>query len=333
MRITRRGLGAASLGGIGVAAGRPVAAQPAAPPADGAWPSRPVTLLIPWGAGGSTDAFGRILAQHLQQILGQPFPVDNRVGANGTIGMAVAARAKPDGYTMVLSPNSTYAIAPLIYQTPYDAERAFTGVGLLASMPIFLMVNRDFPAKTLAEFVGQAKRPGTRLTYANPGVGATTHLAIEWFLQLSGAPVLEVGYRGGAPAIQAVLQNEASLVAMPASAVLPHLQSGDLRALAVTTAERTTLAPEVPTMRELGFADYEVVEHLALLAPAGTPPEVLRRLNQAARLALTGPEFRDRFASLAVTPTVGTPEEWLAYLAAETAKWRALVQARNIRVQ
>lgn len=236
-------------------------------------------------------------------------------------------------YTVILSPNSTYAIAPLIYQTPYDAERAFVGVGLLASMPIFLMVNRTFPARTLPEFVEQAGRPGARLTYANAGVGATTHLAIEWFLQLSGAPVLEVGYRGGAPAIQAVLANEASMVAMPASAVLPHLQSGDLRALAVTTAQRTPLAAEVPTMRELGFAGYEVVEHLALLAPAGTPPEILRRLNEASRVALTAPEFRDRFASLAVAPTVGTPEEWPAHLAAETATWRELVRARNIRVQ
>lgn len=324
--ITRRGLGG-GLAGLGLLAAAGAATQEAP------WPNRPVTLLIPWGAGGSTDAFGRILAQHLQQILGQPFPVDNRVGANGTIGMAVAARARPDGYTVILSPNSTYAIAPLIYQTPYDAERAFVGVGLLASMPIFLMVNRTFPARTLPEFVEQAGRPGARLTYANAGVGATTHLAIEWFLQLSGAPVLEVGYRGGAPAIQAVLANEASMVAMPASAVLPHLQSGDLRALAVTTAQRTPLAAEVPTMRELGFAGYEVVEHLALLAPAGTPPEILRRLNEASRVALTAPEFRDRFASLAVTPAVGTPEEWPAYLAAETATWRELVRARNIRVQ
>ena len=324
--ITRRGLGG-GLAGLGLLAAAGAATQEAP------WPNRPVTLLIPWGAGGSTDAFGRILAQHLQQILGQPFPVDNRVGANGTIGMAVAARARPDGYTVILSPNSTYAIAPLIYQTPYDAERAFVGVGLLASMPIFLMVHRTFPARTLPEFVEQAGRPGTRLTYANPGVGATTHLAIEWFLQLSGAPVLEVGYRGGAPAIQAVLANEASMVAMPASAVLPYLQSGDLRALAVTTAQRTPLAPDVPTFQELGFAGYEVVEHLALLAPAGTPPAILRRLNEASRVALTASEFRDRFASLAVTPTVGTPEEWPAYLAAETAKWRELVRERNIRVQ
>ena len=324
--ITRRSLGG-GLTGLGLFAASGAAAQ------YGPWPSRPVTLLIPWGAGGSTDAFGRILAQHLQAILGQPFPVDNRVGANGTIGMAVAARAKPDGYTVVLSPNSTYAIAPLLYQTPYDAERAFVGVGLLASMPIFVMVNRDFPARTLAELVEQAKRPGARLTYANPGVGATTHLAIEWFLQLSGAPIEEVGYRGGAPAIQAVLQKEATVVAMPASAVLPYLQSGDLRALAVTTARRTPLAPEVPTFQELGYPDYEVVEHLAMLAPAGTPPEILRRLNAACRTALTAPEFRERFASLAVTPTVGTPEEWPAYLAAETAKWRELVKARNIRVQ
>jgi tripartite-type tricarboxylate transporter receptor subunit TctC len=335
-RRMARGLAGLGLLAAGIGTGtRPAGAQtnPGGAPAAEPWPARPVTLLIPWGAGGSTDAFGRILSAHLQQVLGQPFPVENRVGANGTIGMAVAARARPDGYTVVVAPNSTYAIAPLIYQTQYDAERAFTGVGLLASMPIFALVNRDFPARTLEEFVAQAKRPGTRLTYANPGVGATTHLAIEWFLQLSGAPVEEVGYRGGAPAIQAVLAKEASMVLMPASAVLGHMQSGDLRALAVTTAQRSPLAPEVPTFRELGFPDYEVVEHLAMLAPAGTPAPIIRRLNEACRTALTGPEYRDRFASLAVTPTVGTPEEWPAYLAAETAKWRELVRARNIRVQ
>jgi tripartite-type tricarboxylate transporter receptor subunit TctC len=336
MRITRRHLGQGLVGaGLLGASGRPALAQGTAPAgaAAEAYPARPVTMLIPWGAGGSTDAFGRILAAHLQQVLGQPFPVDNRVGANGTIGMAVAARARPDGYTVIVSPNSTYAIAPLIYQTPYDAERAFQGVGLLASMPIFAMVNRNFPARTLEEFVAAAKRPGARLTYANPGVGATTHLAIEWFLQMSGAPVEEVGYRGGAPAIQAVLQNEASMVLMPASAVLGYINAGDLRALAVTTKERTPLAPTVPTFQELGYQGYEVVEHLAMLVPAGTPDPIIRRLNDACRTALTAPEFREKFASLAVTPTVGTPEEWGPYLAAETAKWRELVKARNIKVQ
>jgi tripartite-type tricarboxylate transporter receptor subunit TctC len=334
MRITRRRLGDGLAGlGLSAAAGRRAAAQTASSGAAEPYPARPVTLLIPWGAGGSTDAFGRILSAHLQQVLGQPFPVDNRVGANGTIGMAVGARARPDGYTVIVAPNSTYAIAPLIYQTPYDAERAFAGVGLLASMPIFAMVNRNFPARSLEEFVAEAKRPGARLTYANPGVGATTHLAIEWFLQMSGAPVMEVGYRGGAPAIQAVLQNEASMVLMPASAVLGYINAGDLRALAVTTKERTALAPDVPSFEELGYRGYEVVEHLAMLVPAGTPEPILRRLNEACRTALTSPEYRERFASLAVTPTVGTPEEWPAYLAAETAKWREIVKARGIKVQ
>ncbi|MBK1659519.1 Bug family tripartite tricarboxylate transporter substrate binding protein [Paracraurococcus ruber] len=330
MRRTRREFGRQAAG-LGLLAG--LGPATALAQAEAPWPNRPITMLVPWGAGGSTDAFARILAGHLQPILGQPVPVENRVGANGTIGMAAAARARPDGYTVVVAPNSTYAIAPLIYQVPYDAERAFTGVGLLAAMPIFACVHRDFPARTLAEFVALAKQPGRRETYANPGIGATTHLAAEWFLQLSGAPVMEVGYRGGAPAIQAVLAREASLVLMPASAVLPMMQAGDLRALAVTTAQRSPLAPEVPTFRELGFDGYEVVEHLAMLAPAGTPPAILRRLNAACAQALTAADTRDRYASLAVTPIVEPPEAFPAYLEKETAKWRALVKARDIKVQ
>jgi tripartite-type tricarboxylate transporter receptor subunit TctC len=326
--LTRRGLAAATFGLVG---GSAALARPAL--AQGAFPARPVTVVVPWAAGGSTDAFARVLAARLSSDLGQAFVVDNRTGANGTIGMASAARARPDGYTVVVAPNSTYAIAPLLYQVPYDKENGFTGIGLLASMPFFALVPRNSPARTLAEYIAMAKRPGHKEVYANPGIGSTSHMGAEMFLQAAGLEVGDVGYRGGGPAIQGLLTGEAGLLFMPSSAVLSFMQSGDMRALAVTTKERSPLAPEVPTFAESGFPGYEVVEHVGMLAPAGTPPEVIAKLNGACRAALHAPDMQEKLTSLAITPTVQPVEAWPAYLTAEMAKWAEVVRTRNIRVQ
>jgi tripartite-type tricarboxylate transporter receptor subunit TctC len=299
----------------------------------GNWPERPVTVVVPWPAGGPTDAFARLLSQRLSSDLGRPFVVDNRGGANGTIGMAGAARARPDGYTVVIAPNSTYAVAPHLYQVPYEQERAFVGVGLLVSSPIFMLVPRNSPVTTVADYVAVAKRPGSRLTYANAGVGATTHLATEMLLRAAEIEVTEVGYRGGGPAVQAVLAGEAGMLFQPAAAVMSFIQSGEFRALAATTRERSPLAPDVPTFVELGFPGFEVVEHVAMLAPAGTPEPVLQRLNAACVAALRAPDMQPRLQQMAVTPEAQPLEAWPAYFRAESDKWRDFVRARNIRVQ
>ncbi|HYZ31851.1 MAG TPA: tripartite tricarboxylate transporter substrate binding protein [Crenalkalicoccus sp.] len=324
--LTRRAFAASSLAFAAAPAAR---AQSTA----GTWPDRPVTVVVPWPAGGPTDAFARLLSQRLSADLGRPFVVDNRGGANGTIGMGSAARARPDGYTVVIAPNSTYAVAPHLYQLPYDANRAFTGVGLLVSSPLFMLVPRSSPVSSVAEYVALAKRPGSRLTYANAGVGATSHLATEMLLQAAGIEVTEVGYRGGGPAIQAVLAGEAGMLFMPAAAVMSFIQSGDLRALAATTRERSELAPEVPSFVELGFTDFEVVEHVAMLAPAGTPEPILRRLNAACAATLRAPEMQPRLQAMAVTPEAQALEAWPAYFRAESDKWRDFVRARDIRIQ
>lgn len=322
--ITRRALGAA-------AAALPLA--PLAARAQDAWPSRPVTLVVPWAAGGSTDAVARILAARLSADTGRGFVVDNRTGANGTIGFQHVARARADGYTLLVSTVSTYAMAPHLYTLPYDNARDFVGIGLLASMPIFMVVRRDFPARTLADFVEMARRPNHGIVYANSGVGSSTHLATELFLQAAGLSLQDVVYRGGAPAIQGVLAGEAPMIFQAASAIIPLMQSGELRALGVTTRERSPLAPDVPTFREQGFPEFEVVEHIALQAPAGLPEPIIRRAHALAKAAMEAPETRDRLAALAVTPTVGSPDEWPAYFAAENAKWRDVIRARNIRIQ
>lgn len=298
-----------------------------------AWPSRPVTLVVPWAAGGSTDAVARILAQRLSQDTGRSFVVDNRTGANGTIGFNSVARARPDGTTLLVSTVSTYAMAPWLYQLPYDNERDLVGIGLLAAMPIIMVVNKDFPARTLAEFVAMARQPGHRITYANSGIGSSTHLATELFLQEAGLTIPDIGYRGGGPAVQGVIANETPMVFQAASGILPHIQAGTLRALGVASRERSPLAPEIPTFAEQGFPGVVVEEHIALQGPAGLPPEIIRRAIEVARAAMEAEETRQRLATLAVVPMVGSPEAWPPYFAAENAKWRDMIRARNIRVQ
>jgi tripartite-type tricarboxylate transporter receptor subunit TctC len=325
--IGRRRFLSASLGAAAAAAAAGRAA------AQGDYPSRPVTLVVPWAAGGSTDAVARILAARLSSDVGRPFVVDNRTGANGTIGFASVARARPDGYTLLVGTVSTYAMAPHLYQLPYDNARAFAGIGLIAAMPIILVVPKASPARTLAEFIDLAKKPGGKMAYANSGSGSSTHLATELFLQSAGIDMPDVGYRGGAPAVQGTLTGEAQMVMQAASGLIPLMQSGDLRALAISSRERSPIAPEVPTFREQGFPEYEVLEHIALLAPAGTPDAIVRRVSAAARAAMEAPDTRERLAALGVTPDVRPPEDWPAYFEAENAKWREVIRARNIRVQ
>jgi tripartite-type tricarboxylate transporter receptor subunit TctC len=323
MRIPRRGLAAAPFALLAPRLGR----------AQEAWPGRPVTLVVPWAAGGSTDAVARILAQRLSQDTGRSFVVDNRTGANGTIGFNSVARARPDGTTLLVSTVSTYAMAPWLYQLPYDNLRDFTGIGLIASMPIIMVVNRDFRARTLAEFVEMARRPNHGLTYANSGTGSSTHLATELFLGEARLDMPDIGYRGGAPAVQAVIAGETPMVFQAASGILPHIGAGTLRALAVASAERSPLAPDIPTFAEQGFRGVEVEEHIALQGPAGLPPEIIGRAHALVKAAMEARETRERLATLAVVPTVGRTEDWPAYFERENAKWREVIRARNIRVQ
>lgn len=328
--FTRRALGRATLALSlpSLAAPRPAAAQESA-----SFPAHAVTMVVPWAAGGSTDAVARILAARLTQDTGRSFVIDNRAGANGTIGFSSVARARPDGYTLLVGTISTYAMAPHLYSLPYDHEQAFAGIGLIAAQPMILVVPKTSPARSLAEFVALARQPGSTMTYANSGTGSSTHLATELFLQAAGLRLGDVGYRSGAQAVQGTLQGEVSMVIQAASGLLPLIQAGELRPLAISSAGRSAVAPEIPTFREQGFPDYEAVEHIALLAPAGTPPEIVSRLHALTRAAMTAPETRERLAALAVTPETQTPAEWPAYHAAENAKWRAVIRSRNITVQ
>lgn len=327
MRTTRRHLLA------GIAALPALAATGAAHAQDGDWPSRPVSVIVPWPPGGPTDVFSRVLAQRLSDDLGRPFVVENRGGAAGTIGMAAAARARPDGYTLVITPNSTFAIAQHLYPVQYDQERDFVGVGLLVSSPLFILVRGDSPFRTLQDYLAAARQPNHRMTHAISGVGATSQLAIEMMKQMANVEIQDVAYRGGGPALQAVLSGETGMLAMPAAAAMPQIQSGALRPLAATTRARTPFAPDVPTFEELGFAGFEVVEHVAMLAPAGMPVPLLRRINAATTAALRAPDMQERWRSMALTVEAQPLDAWPAYFRTESDKWRDFIRARGIRVQ
>jgi tripartite-type tricarboxylate transporter receptor subunit TctC len=322
--FTRRTLG---LGAMALGLAAPARAQSAS------WPTRPVNIVVPWPAGGPTDVFSRVIAQRLGQDLGRPFVVDNRGGAAGTIGMAAAARARPDGYTLVITPNSTFAVAQHLYPVAYDQERDFVGVGLLVSSPLFILVPAAAPYRTLADYLAAARQPNHRMTHAISGVGATSQLAIEMMKQMANVEIQDVAYRGGGPALQSVLAGETGMLAMPAAAAMPLIQAGQLRALAATTKDRSPFAPDVPTFQELGFAGFEVVEHVAMLAPAGTPEALLRAINAAAAAALRAPDMQARWQSMALTVEAQALDAWPAYFRAESDKWRDFVRARNIRVQ
>jgi tripartite-type tricarboxylate transporter receptor subunit TctC len=315
------------LGALGAA----LAASPALAQED--YPSRPVTVVVPFGAGGSTDAYTRLVMQRIGQDLGRSFAVDNRFGASGTIGAASVARARPDGYTLLLTTISSYAMAPNLMQVPYDNERAFASAGMVASMPMVMVVGRNHPARTIQQYVEIAKRNPGREVFGNPGTGSSGHLAAELFFQEAKIEVNDVAYRGTPAAIQAVITGEAGMLFVPSSAIMGFVASGELRALGVCSAQRAALLPDAQTFVEAGFPAVLVREDLALLAPAGTPDAILERLNRAVAAASAAPEVRERLTALGVEPNIRPRAEWPEYLRFEVARWGELIRARNIRIQ
>ena len=298
------------------------------------WPSRPITLIVPFGAGGGTDILARLLAQHMASALGQPIPIENRAGATGTIGMAQLARARPDGYTIAIAPNGTYAMATALYdRLPYDIERAFAPIGMLATTPIFLCVHPSAPWQTLGELIAAAKAAPGSITYASAGAGSTSHIFVELLLETSGAQMLHVPYRSAAQTAQAVMQRETAMSMVDASVCLPFIRSGELRALAITAPQRSSQAPDVPTVAESGVPGYRASVDFGLFAPAGTPQPILDRLATEARAVLQLPEMKPRLESLAMEPVGGTPAEFAANQAEETRRWADLIRRRGIRLQ
>ncbi|MBY0335311.1 MAG: tripartite tricarboxylate transporter substrate binding protein [Acetobacteraceae bacterium] len=297
-----------------------------------AWPARPVTLVVPWAPGGSTDTLARILAQRVAADVGQPILVDNRPGASGTVGHLSVARARPDGYTLLIGTNSTYAMAPhLLDSIPYDNERGFTPLGLLAYTPQYLCVHPALPARDVAGLLAHARANPGRLSYSSSGAGSSAHLAVELFNAMAGIDMLHVPYRGGAPALQALIANEVQFSAVDAVSALQPMRAGAVRAVAVSSRERQPTAPDVPTVRESGLPEFECSTDFALFAPPELPALLVARIHGAFAAALRAPEVRERLDTLAILPVAGAPGDFAAYQRRESEKWGGIIRARNIR--
>jgi tripartite-type tricarboxylate transporter receptor subunit TctC len=297
---------------------------------EASFPTRPVTFVVPWAAGGSTDTLARVLAQAMAADLGQPIMVENRAGASGTVGHAHVARSRPDGYTVLLATNSTYAIAPHLMPLPYDNRAAFAGVSLVARSAQALCVHPSIPARTIEEFLAHLRaRPGS-LSFSTAGIGATSHLATEMFMAMTGTRLLHVPYRGGGPSAQGLVAGEVAMSFVDLVTALPFRNAGQLRALGVGTAQRAELAPDLPTLAESGVPGFESSTDCAMLLPTGTPEAVRRRIAASLGRALADAETRRRIVAMGIDPVGSSAAEFAAYWPREIDKWGEIVRSRNI---
>ena len=296
------------------------------------FPNRTVTLVIPFAAGGSTDLVGRLIAERMTQELGQTVVVENKGGAGGNLGASQVAKATPDGYTMLMGTVATHSINPALYKKmPYDPVTSFAPISLLAIVPNVLVVTPSFPAKTTEELIALLKKDPGKYSYASSGNGTPLHLSGEMFKSMAGVDMQHIPYQGAGPALIDVLSGQVPIMFdnLPSSSA--HIKSGKLRALGVTTAKRATSFPDIPAIAE-AIPGYETYTWNALFAPAGTPPEVIAKLNAAANKALKDPKVQARLADFSATPVGSTPEELGTHVKNELAKWAPIVKASGAQL-
>jgi tripartite-type tricarboxylate transporter receptor subunit TctC len=295
------------------------------------WPARPIRLVVPFAAGTTTDLFGRAIAAHLSQVLGQGVVVENRSGAGGNIAVAAAARDRPDGYTVVLGTSGTHGVNASLYRDPgFDPVRDFTPVVPFVTAPVVLAVRPELGARDFAALVDLAKRRGRPLTFASAGNGTTGHLSQALLDLRAGVQTVHVPYRSGAQAVTDLLSGQVDAMFYHFLPLMPHVQDGRLAVLGVTAPRRTANLPEVPTMLELGLRDFVVEGWWALYLPAGAPREVVDRLNAATNAWLRSAEAREALRTQGVEALGGTPEDLAARTAAEVAKWREVIREARI---
>ena len=296
------------------------------------WPTRPIRFIVPFAPGGGGDVVGRIIGQRMSEQLGKPLVIDNRAGGGGTLGCELAAKAAPDGYTLLLGNVGPIAVGPALYpKLAYNPVRDFAPVTMIASFPNLLVANPGLPFKTVPELVAYAKsRPGT-LNFASAGAGTSTHLAGELFKSVAGIDVVHVPYKGGAAAMTDIIAGQVAYYfgTMPSS--MPLAKAGKLRALAVTSLTRSPAAPEVPTIAESGYPKFETAAWYGLMFPTGTPREIVARTNAATMVVLALPDIRERLVHEGSEPLGSTPAQFGAYIKAEIAKWSGVVKAAHLK--
>ncbi|WP_284756820.1 tripartite tricarboxylate transporter substrate binding protein [Agrobacterium sp. fls2-241-TYG-188a] len=296
------------------------------------FPDRTITLVVPFAAGGSTDVVARVIAQKMGQELGQQVVVENVAGAGGNLGADRVARAEPDGYTILMGTVATHALNPLILKTkPYDPEKDFAPISLLVVVPNVLVVNPQLPVKTIAELIALLKAEPDKYAYASSGNGTPLHLSGELFKAMTGVSMQHVPYKGSGPALNDLLGNQVSIMFDNLPSSSGHMKSGTLRALGVTTAERASSFPDVPTIAET-VPGYETYTWNALFAPAGTPAAAVDVLNAAAKKALADPDVAARMADFSAKIVGSTPDELKAHVSKEIAKWEPVVKNANVQM-
>ena len=297
------------------------------------YPAKPIRLIVPFPAGGATDILARALSQKLGEKIGQTVVVENRPGAGGTIGADAASKSAADGYTLLLATSSTHSIGPAINpKIPYNAETDFTPIAYVASSPNVVVVPNTLPVKTMREFIDYARKNPGKLNYASSGNGTIVHLTTEYFKAQSDTFILHIPYRGTALAIPDLVSGKVDVMFDSFVTGMPHVKDGKLRALAVTSAKRSALAPEMPTVAET-LPGFDSVTWFGLYGPKGLPQDLTAKVNQAVNAALADTDVKDRFARLGAEPAGGTPQTFAAMVKADNAKWKKIIADRKIAVE
>src|SRR6185295_19166698 len=304
----------------------------AAPALAQSYPSRPIRLVVPFGAGGGTDNLARIIEPLVTKALGQPLVIENRPGGGSTIGMDQVAKAAPDGYTLVMT-DTSIAVNPSLKPLPYDTLNDFVPVSLLATAPVILMAHPKVPAKTLQEFVALAKAQPGKFNYASGGNGASTHLGGELLKLVAGIDVVHVPYKGTGPAMNDLIGGHVDVMFSGISSAKPYMDAGTLHALAVTGDKRNAATPDVPTFAEAGLPGVTASTYWGVLAPKGTPQEIVDSVSAAFAAAMRDPEIVERVGQLGYLPIAGGPADYAANLRSEIEKWGKVVKAANIKAE
>ncbi len=298
------------------------------------YPTKPIKIVVPYAPGGGADSVARIVAKKVSENIGQPILIENKGGAGSILGTDQVAKAEPDGYTLLLGQSGPISINPAVYKTlPYDPVKDFAPITMTTAYPYILVVNSDLPAKTLQEFVALAKSKPDAMNYGSTGVGAANHLVAELFDSKAGIKMTHVPYRGTALAVGDLLGGQLTAVFGDPISVLPHIKSGKLRALAVTSLERSPVAPEVPTVAESGYPGFEALAWHGILAPARTPPAIVKKLNEEIVKALKDPATKELLVNQAMQTVGSSPEDFAAFIQKDIATWKAVAASANVTVE
>jgi tripartite-type tricarboxylate transporter receptor subunit TctC len=292
-----------------------------------AWPSRPITVIVSFGAGGTADILARMIGEELSTALGQPVVIENRPGAGGNLGASAVARAAPDGYTLLMSGSPTHSVGPHLFKNlSYDPMKDVPPVAMIAMAPNLLVVNFELPVKSVKELVQLARDKPGQITFSSAGIATSGYLAAEMLKKTANLDMAHVPYKSGPEAVTGVLAGNVSFIFFTVPALLPQVEAGKLRALAITGAERSSLVPNVPTVAEAGFSDYEVQAWFALFAPRGTPEPVVQRLATEIEKILKRPDIREKMAKLGAEPRFMNPKQVTDFVTVESAKFGALLK-------